>query len=189
MARAGSIPDLRANAYGLGVSDISVLARESGISLALHSEGQGDASVLGSAPAETESSRDWLLGETPVLSLEADIVSLKRVSAGSPVSYGYQYRTSKETTLALVSIGFADGVPRTASMSAELSVAGIPHPVAGRIAMDQLVLDIGDSPAELGDSAIVWGASPTLAQWSQWSARPGELLVSQLAPRVVRIWE
>ena len=86
-------------------------------------------------------------------------------------------------------MGFADGVPRTASMKAEVALGGQTHRVAGRIAMDQLVLDIGDTPTTLGDVATIWGHSPTLAQWSTWSQRPAELLISHLAPRVVRTWE
>jgi len=54
--------------------------------------------------------------------------------------------------------------------------------------MDQMVLDIGDASVELGDLATVWGAEPSLSQWSQWSGRTVPLLVSHLAPRVVKIW-
>ena len=54
--------------------------------------------------------------------------------------------------------------------------------------MDQMVLDIGDAPAELGDVVTIWGQDPSVTQWSEWSSRPGALLVAQLAPRVVKIW-
>lgn len=188
LASQGLSPDLRSNAYGLGISRVSELAREAGLSHALLSPAEYETSVLAPTAATTEVSGAWIEYPRPVLTLEADVVSLKRVPAGTPVSYGYQYRTAQETTLALVSVGFADGVPRTASMKGQVSLHGINHPIAGRIAMDQMVVDIGDSSAEVGDVAIVWGAQPTLTQWSQWSHRPAALLVAQLAPRVVRLW-
>lgn len=185
----GLIPDLRCNAYGLGLNRVSAIARDAGLREAILSGGDEPASALPHATSEPPGSVGWLEGPYVVVTLEADVVSLKRVPSGTPVSYGYQYRTSRDTTLALVSAGFADGVPRTASMSGHVAVGGIPHPIAGRIAMDQMVLDIGDTPAELGDTATIWGAEPTLQQWSHWSGRSPALLVAQLAPRVVKIWE
>jgi alanine racemase len=184
----GLVPDLRSNAFGLGIADVAALARGAGITHALLSPPDIAPSGLQPADPDSQHSASWLVGPRPVVTLEADVVSLKRVPAGTPVSYGYQYRTAQETTLALVSIGFADGVPRTASMKGHVYLGGKTHLIAGRIAMDQMVLDIGDTPAQLGDVATVWGESPTLTQWSQWSNRPAELLVSQLAPRVVKLW-
>ena len=185
----GLIPDLRCNAYGLGLDRVSALARDAGLREAVLSEADTALSVLPPALRGSSGSASWLEGPHTVVTLEADVVSLKRVPAGSAVSYGYQYRTSHETTLALVSAGFADGVPRTASMKGHVALGGTTHLIAGRIAMDQLVLDIGDTPAELGDTATIWGVEPTLQQWSHWSGRPVALLVAQLAPRVVKIWE
>lgn len=184
----GQVPDLRCNAYGLGLARVSALARDAGIAQALLSPVDREASVLSSASQDAPSSLSWLEGARPVVTLEGDVVSLKRVPAGTPVSYGYQYRTASETTLALVSVGFADGVPRSASMKGEVSLGGIRHKVAGRIAMDQMVLDIGDAPAELGDVVTIWGSDPSVTEWSRWSSRPVALLIAQLAPRVVKIW-
>ena len=182
------IPDLRCNAYGLGIERVSALARDAGVAQALHSPADKEASVLSSTSQEAPGSASWLEGPRPVVTLEGDVVSLKRVPAGTPVSYGYQYRTTSETTLALVSVGFADGVPRSASMKGEVSLGGIRHRVAGRIAMDQMVLDIGDASADLGDVVTIWGTDPSVTEWSQWSSRPVALLIAQLAPRVVKIW-
>jgi len=188
LAGQGLSPDLRSNAYGLGIARVSQLARDAGLSHAMLSPADYNSAVLAPAQATDPVTAAWLEHSRPVITLEADVVSLKRVPAGTPVSYGYQYRTTQDTTLALVSVGFADGVPRTASMKGHVSLQGTPHPIAGRIAMDQMVVDIGDTTAQVGDVAIVWGAEPTLTQWSQWSNRPAALLVAQLAPRVVRLW-
>lgn len=185
----GLIPDLRCNAYGLGLDRVSAIARDAGLREAVLSEADVPLSALASAHPDTPGSPGWLEGPHTVVILESDVISLKRVPAGSAVSYGYQYRTPRETTLALVSAGFADGVPRTASMKGHVALSGTTHLIAGRIAMDQMVLDIGDTPAELGDTATIWGAEPSLQQWADWSGRSAALLVAQLAPRVVKIWE
>ena len=116
----------------------------------------------------------------------ADVISVKRVPAGTPVSYGYHYRTVTETTLALVSAGFADGVPRSASGKAFVRVGDVLCPVAGRIAMDQFIVDCGDTPVAVGDEVEIWGSSPTIEQWSQWSGRPVEALLAHVGDRVVR---
>jgi len=189
MAAAGVNPDLRADAYGLGIERTSQLARDAGLTTARHSAADLDRSALDQVPEGEPRSCAWLSGADAPVTLEASVISIKRVPTGTPVSYGYHYRTTNDTTLALISVGFADGVPRTASMKAEVALGGQTHRVAGRIAMDQLVLDIGDTPTTLGDVATIWGHSPTLAQWSTWSQRPAELLISHLAPRVVRTWE
>lgn len=117
----------------------------------------------------------------------ATVISVKRVPANSPVSYGYHYRTQTETTLALVSAGFADGVPRSASGKAFVRVGEVLCPIAGRIAMDQFIVDCGDNPVSVGDEVEIWGSSPTIEQWSEWSGRPVEALRSHVGDRVVRL--
>jgi alanine racemase len=116
----------------------------------------------------------------------ADVISTKRVPANTPVSYGYHYRTTTETTLALVSAGFADGVPRSASGKALVRVGNVLCPIAGRIAMDQFIVDCGDTVVAVGDEVEIWGTSPTIEQWAEWSGRPVEALVAHVGDRVVR---
>jgi alanine racemase len=116
----------------------------------------------------------------------ADVISVKRVPANTPVSYGYHYRTTTETTLALVAAGFADGVPRSASGKAFVRVGDTLCPVAGRIAMDQFIVDCGETPVAVGDEVEIWGTSPTIDQWAKWSGRPVEALLSHVGDRVVR---
>jgi len=117
----------------------------------------------------------------------ASVISVKRVAANTPVSYGYHYRTTTETTLALVSAGFADGVPRSASGKAFVRVGDALCPVAGRIAMDQFIVDCGDNPVTVGDEVEIWGTSPTVEQWANWSGRPIEALLAHVGDRVVRL--
>jgi alanine racemase len=96
-------------------------------------------------------------GLKPVMTAEATVVQTKRVQAGEGVSYGYLYRTSKETTLALVPIGYAEGLPRNASGKAEVCINNKFYKVLSRIAMDQFVVDVGDASISPGDRVVIFG--------------------------------
>jgi alanine racemase len=96
-------------------------------------------------------------GLKPVMLAEAKVVQTKRVQAGEGVSYGYLYRTDRETTLALVPVGYAEGLPRNASGKAEVSINGKLYKIHSRIAMDQFVVDVGDASVSPGDTVIIFG--------------------------------
>ena len=129
----------------------------------------------------------------PVMTLTAEVIAVKTVTAGTGVSYGYTYRAPADTCIALVSIGYADGVPRLGSNTASAALAGVAYPVAGRIAMDQLVLDIGSAHAEPGDIATVFGSAahgaPTAIEWGLRTRRPPLALTAGLGRRIVRTYE
>jgi len=96
-------------------------------------------------------------GLKPVMTAEAAVVQTKRVQSGEGVSYGYMYRTEKETTLALVPIGYAEGLPRNASGKAEVAINGKLYKIHSRIAMDQFVVDVGDASVSPGDRVVIFG--------------------------------
>ncbi|MFT2708197.1 alanine racemase [Clavibacter zhangzhiyongii] len=145
--------------------------------------------VYGISPFDDRSGRD--LGLIPAMTLEADVVSVKRVEAGHGVSYGLDHRTDGPSTLALVPVGYADGIPRIAGPRASVLLNGRRFPVAGRIAMDQLVLDVGDLPVEVGDTAVILGpgdrGEPTAEEWAGWAETIGDEIVTRVGPRVDRI--
>ena len=93
----------------------------------------------------------------PVMRLCARIVYRKRVPAGTPVGYGHTHRTSRETTLVTLPVGYADGYPRLAGDGCTVLLAGRCAPIVGRISMDQMTVDAGDAPAEPGDEVELWG--------------------------------
>ncbi|MCL2516067.1 MAG: alanine racemase [Microbacteriaceae bacterium] len=97
------------------------------------------------------------LGLRPAMTLRGRIANVKRVPAGAGVSYDYTYRTERETTLALVPFGYGDGIPRAASNRAPVVIGGREYPIAGRVAMDQFVVDVGDAPVEVGDPVVLFG--------------------------------
>jgi alanine racemase len=109
-------------------------------------------------------------GLRPAMSVRATIALAKRVPAGAGVSYGHTYFTEQETTLALVPVGYADGIPRAAGNKAPVLAAGAQRPIAGRVCMDQFVLDVGDDPIAAGDEVVLWGpgdgGEPTAQQWA-----------------------
>ena len=82
---------------------------------------------------------------------------VKRVPAGSGVSYGHTYTTDRETTLGLVPLGYADGVPRAGGNVGPVLAAGRSRTVAGRVCMDQFVLDLGDDDVAAGDEVVLFG--------------------------------
>jgi alanine racemase len=96
-------------------------------------------------------------GLKPVMTAEATVVQTKRVQAGEGVSYGYLYRTPKETTLALVPVGYAEGLPRNASGKAEVCINNKFYKILSRIAMDQFVVDVGDASISPGDRVVIFG--------------------------------
>ncbi|HEY4152255.1 MAG TPA: alanine racemase, partial [Pseudolysinimonas sp.] len=89
------------------------------------------------------------LGLRAVMQLSAAVAAVRRVPAGTHVSYGYTHRTDRETTLALVPLGYADGVPRAASSRGSVAINGRLCPVVGRIAMDQFLVDVGDGEVQV----------------------------------------
>ncbi len=124
------------------------------------------------------------------MTLRAWIALTKRVPAGHGVSYGLTYRTAAASTLALVPAGYADGVPRSAGSSAEVLLAGGRRRIAGRVAMDQFVIDCGDDEVAIGDEVVLFGpgerGEPTAAEWAAACGTIGYEIVTRIGVRVPR---
>lgn len=144
----------------------------------------------GLSPFDDQTAAD--LGLRPALELSAGLVSIKRVAAGSGVSYGYDYRTAQETTLVLVPLGYGDGVPRQASGRGPVSINGRRYPVAGRVAMDQFVVDVGDDTVALGDRAVLIGdpatGAPSAEDWAAAADTINYEIVCRLGGRIERTY-
>ena len=129
-------------------------------------------------------------GLRPVMTLQARIAQVKRVPQGHGVSYGHTYTTPGETTLALVPVGYADGIPRHASSTGPVWLADKWRTVAGRVAMDQFVVDLGGDSAEVGDLAVLFGAGdhgePTAEDWARAAGTISYEIVTRIGARVPR---
>jgi alanine racemase len=144
--------------------------------------------AYGLSPFDDASSAE--LGLTPAMQLSGEIVSVKRVPAGTGVSYGHDYLASRETTLALVPLGYADGIPRHASGAGPVSINGRTFAVSGRVAMDQFVVDVGDHPVALGDRAVLFGdpatGVPSATDWADAAGTINYEVVTRIGNRVER---
>lgn len=137
------------------------------------------------------------LGLRPAMSVRASLALVKRVPAGQGVSYGHAYVTERETSLGLVPLGYADGVPRHGSggegaPGAPVLAAGAVRRVAGRVCMDQFVVDLGDAPAAAGDDVVLFGdgsaGEPTAEDWAQACGTISYEIVTRFAPRLPRTY-
>ena len=102
------------------------------------------------------------------MSVTSELVLVKDVPAGQGVSYGHEYVTPIPTTLGLVAAGYGDGVIRSAGNSAEVEIRGRRYRIAGRVCMDQFVVDLGPvTECVVGDTVTLIGAGgPTARDWA-----------------------
>ncbi|MFK0170197.1 alanine racemase [Streptomyces sp. NPDC090306] len=131
------------------------------------------------------------LGLRPVMTLSASLALVKQVPGGHGVSYGHHYVTPGRTTLGLVPLGYADGVPRHASGAGPVLVGGKWRTVAGRIAMDQFVVDLGGDEPQVGSRAVLFGpgdgGEPTAEDWAQAAGTIAYEIVTRIGSRVPRV--
>jgi alanine racemase len=130
------------------------------------------------------------LGLRPAMTLRSDVALVKRVPAGSGVSYVHRYTTTRDTTLALVPLGYADGVPRAATSAGEVLLGGRRRTIAGTVCMDQFVLDVGDDAVAAGDEVVLFGpgdaGEPTAQDWADALGTINYEIVTRVGSRVPR---
>ncbi|HET7312254.1 MAG TPA: alanine racemase [Mycobacteriales bacterium] len=130
------------------------------------------------------------LGLRPAMRLAAQLALVKQVPAGQGVSYAHRYTTSRATTLALVPLGYADGVPRHATNVGPVQINGRRFTVSGTVCMDQFVVDIGDLPATAGDEVVLFGpgdnGEPTAEDWAAAIGTINYEIVTRIGARVPR---
>lgn len=131
------------------------------------------------------------LGLVPAMTARARLAVVKRVPGGSGVSYGHTYTTPAETTLAVVPVGYGEGVPRSGSSVAPVQVAGRRMQIAGRVCMDQFVVDVGDAPVAAGDEVVLFGpglaGEPTAEDWARACGTISYEIVTQIGGRFLRV--
>lgn len=130
------------------------------------------------------------LGLVPAMTVQCRLAVVKRVAAGSGVSYGHTYITQHDTTVGVVPVGYGDGIPRHASSRAPVLAAGQVRPIAGRVCMDQFVLDLGDADAAAGDTVVLFGpgkdGEPTAQDWAEACGTINYEIVTRIGGRMQR---
>lgn len=138
-------------------------------------------------------------GLVPAMTLEAELATVKEVPGGQGVSYGHAYTTPAATVLGVVPLGYADGIPRHASGSlptrpgGPVQVGGRRLAVAGRVCMDQFVVDLGPGARDAaGDRVELFGAGadggPTAEDWAQAADTISYEIVTRVGARVPRVY-
>ena len=144
--------------------------------------------LYGLSPFVEHSSAEF--GLVPAMTATALVTQTKRVPAGEGVSYGYMHRTAAETTLALIPVGYAEGLPRDASGKAFVAINGKTYAVSSRIAMDQFVIDVGDDHVVAGDEVVIFGdPAASVPSADDWAAASGSInyeIVTRMGGRFQR---
>ncbi len=142
--------------------------------------------IYGLSPVPTHGNFDLV----PAMSLRAEVALVKRVQSGEGVSYGHIYHTAAATTLVLVPLGYADGIPRHAGNRAPVQIAGARFRISGRVCMDQFVVDVGDQAVAAGDPVVLFGSGhdgePTAQDWAEAAETIHYEIVTRVGPRVPR---
>jgi alanine racemase len=128
----------------------------------------------------------------PALTWKSRVATVKRVPAGTGVSYGQVYHTPKETTLATIPVGYADGFRRGLSGRAHVLIGGKKRPVLGRICMDQTIVDVGDDAVAPGDEVVLIGQQGNeridADDWARWLDTINYEIICGVSARVPRVY-
>lgn len=200
--------DVSADAYGLGLGVVAPLAGTAGLDLVVRTGADAErAAAVGFMtrvdPTASDASREAYGFEgTGCTRLVTELVHVKRVAAGAGVSYGHEFVATGPTTLGLVPLGYADALPRRMTGHTSMRVdaespfdSSAPReaahfPLVGRVAMDQVVLDLGDTEAWTGAVVVVFGhepGDPRLADVAAWAGVEPCAFVAALGPRIQRV--
>nr|WP_104105962.1 alanine racemase [Nocardioides sp. 616] len=130
------------------------------------------------------------LGLVPAMTVRGRVAMVKPVPAGAGVSYGHTWTAERDTTLALIPVGYGEGIPRAASPGAEVQVAGRRRPLRGRVCMDQVMVDLeGDLPEE-GTEFVLLGpgtqGEPTAQEWAEACDTISYEIVTRVGGRLAR---
>lgn len=130
---------------------------------------------------------DWL---RPAMTIRTQLIQVKRVAAGTAVSYGHRYLTSSEATIGLIPLGYNEGVPRHASNRAQVQVAGRRWTISGTVCMNQIMVDFGDQNVSPGDEVVLFGSGdsgePTAQEWADTLGTLSYEIVTRFAGNMPR---
>lgn len=156
------------------------------VGLALYGARPGDAS--GDEQRDDVASDEQFVLQ-PVMALRSRVTHLKTVPAGATVSYGATWRAPVASRIATIPVGYADGYPRRLSGRAQVLIGGVRCPVAGRVTMDQILVDCSRAPnVSMGEAVTLFGPGLPVEEVAAWAETiPYEILCG-IAHRVPRVY-
>ncbi|WZH36444.1 MAG: alanine racemase C-terminal domain-containing protein [Microbacterium enclense] len=173
---AGGDDVLAADAYGHGAAWVASVLADLGMDA-----GALDAGMLYGLPGSHA---------RPVMSLRGRALGTKPLLRGEGVSYGYTHRAPRDTTVALVTGGYAQGVVRALGNAATVSIEGRRHRIVGRVAMDVSVVDVEDAVVPRGTEVVFFGdpsnAHPSLEEWTDATGWTAAEIVAAVGVRAER---
>ena len=126
-------------------------------------------------------------GLKPVMSVVSKVSYVRQLAVGEGVSYSHRYIADHPTTVGLIPVGYADGIPRNATNSGHVTYKGQQFPIVGTVCMDQFVVGFGATPIEVGAEVTIFGADATDAHsWALTAGTIGYELVTRLGERIER---
>ena len=178
--------------------------------LSLTQDSQGERSLAASAGilAWPESHLEWVrpgiimygvspfsdkpaeeMGYRPVMTLKSHVIAVREVKQGESIGYGGIWTSERDTKVGVIAIGYGDGYPRTAPNGTPVWVNGRRVPIAGRVSMDMLTVDLGpDASDKVGDEAIMWGSELPSEEVAAHIGTIAYELVTKLTPRVDMVY-
>ncbi len=127
------------------------------------------------------------LGLKPVMSFKSQVISVRRLPAGTSIGYSGTYILDSDTRIAQVACGYGDGYPRHAPTGTNVSVNGFLVPLVGRVSMDMLAVDVGELPVQVGDSVTLWGDENPIEDVAAAAGTIAYELTCGITQRVLRV--
>jgi alanine racemase len=139
--------------------------------------------LYGASPADTRDAKSF--GLTPAMTLESELISVQEIEPGQSVGYGGRFIAKRKTRIGVVACGYADGYPRIAADGCPVLIGDTIVPLAGRVSMDMLTVDLTEVPdATIGSPVELWGTRVSVDQVAAFANTSGYELLCALAPRV-----
>ena len=127
---------------------------------------------------------------TPVMTLQSTIIALRKLSIGESVGYGEIWQAKRPSVIATIAIGYADGYPRNAKNGTPVFIKGQIAPIAGRVSMDMLTIDVTDiADVNLGDIVELWGENLAIETVAEYLETINYELLTRVSNRVTRVYE
>ncbi|MDX2399879.1 alanine racemase [Microbacterium algeriense] len=203
----GRMADLRRDAWGHGLLAVAQAVTAAGAErVRVDAPGEVEALRLEGIAAVTTGEPDiaadllyglpdarGALATRPVMRLSGQVLSTKRLRPGDAVSYGYTYRAATDTTVALVTGGYAQGIVRALGNNADVEVDGVARRIVGRVAMDVCVVELDGAEVETGAEVTFFGGQGPVAAgivaWAEVTGMDAAELVTVVGAHAVRGWE